>query len=143
MASLTLIVNTGRLASPVLPAGQNGKFLTADYLADMFRAMSMGGQDPQTLTARVTPVAATGTWTTASGSGVQNCIINGVTIANTWATSDTVAAAAMAAAINASVNALVAGFVTATSALGVVTLTAVDKGLAGNAISLSASGTGT
>ena len=89
----------------------------------------------------VNPVAATGTWTTASGSGSQTLVINGVSIANTWATSDTVAAAAMAAAVNASTNALVTGLVTATSAAGVVTVTAL-AGKMGNAVTTTATGTG-
>lgn len=87
-------------------------------------------------------VAATGTITIASGSGSIAAIINGVTISVTWATSDTATAAALAAAINASSNALVQGLVTATSALGVVTIVAVDKGKRGNTNTLATSGTG-
>lgn len=87
-------------------------------------------------------VAATGTVTIASGSGSIAAIINGVTISVTWATSDTNTATLLAAAINASANALVAPFVSATSALGVVTITAKAKGVSGNAITLAASGTG-
>lgn len=87
-------------------------------------------------------VAASGTVTIASGSGSIAAIINGVTISVTWATSDTNTASLLAAAINASANALVAPFVSATSALGVVTVRADNKGVAGNAITLAASGTG-
>lgn len=87
-------------------------------------------------------VAASGTITIASGSGSIAAIINGVTISVTWATSDTNTAALLATAINASANALVAPFVGATSALGVVTITADNKGVQGNTITLAASGTG-
>lgn len=87
-------------------------------------------------------VAASGTVTISGGSGSIAAIINGVTISVTWATSDTNTASLLAAAINASANALVAPFVSATSLLGVVTITADNKGVAGNAITLAASGTG-
>lgn len=85
--------------------------------------------------------AASGTITMASSSGTVGAIINGVTVSVTWATSDTASSAALAAAINASANALVAPFVTATSALGVTTITAKNKGTQGNAITLAATGT--
>lgn len=87
-------------------------------------------------------VAASGTVTIASGSGSIAAIINGVTIPVTWATSDTNTATLLAAAINASTNALVQPFVSASSVLGVVTVTAKAKGVAGNSITLAASGTG-
>ena len=84
---------------------------------------------------------ATGTLTLASSTGTVGGSINGVAITVTWATSDTATAAALATAINASANALVAGVVTATSALGVVTLTAANFGKVGNSITLAATGT--
>lgn len=87
-------------------------------------------------------VAASGTVTIASGSGSIAAIINGVTTSVTWATSDTATAAALAAAINGNANVLVGPFVSATSALGVVTITADFKGTQGNSITLAASGTG-
>jgi hypothetical protein len=90
------------------------------------------------------PVAATGTFTVATGSGTLTAIINGVSIAITAVGTDATDAAAMATAINASTNALVQHFVTASSALGVVTVTAVESavGLSGNAITTTATGTG-
>jgi len=116
-----------------------------DYLESLFAgAMSRSSAGvPLTTAIRcdVNPVSATGTWTTASGSGAQTCVINGVSIGITWATSDTVSAALMATAINASVNALVTGLVTATSVAGVVTITA-PSGKMGNAITTTATGTG-
>lgn len=139
MASFTLRINNGRLPSPIL-VGE--KLVTTIGLQNMVERFKAGFLDSQTLRADVTPTAATGTFTTSSGSGTQTAIINGVSIAITWATSDTVSAALMAAAINASVNALIAGFVTATSSAGVVTVTTATLGLAGNAITTTATGTG-
>lgn len=96
-------------------------------------------------------LAVTGTGCARSAAtlagGANNSVgvtINGVTITTnvTTAASDTAAAVLVAADINASSNALVAPFVSATSALGVVTVTADNKGVAGNTITLAASGTG-
>lgn len=95
-------------------------------------------------------LAVTGTGVARSGAtlsgGTNNSVtatINGVGVtASATDLTDTAAAAALAVAINASANALVNKFVTATSALGVVTLTAIPVGSAGNAVTLAASGTG-
>src|SRR5512132_355440 len=87
----------------------------------------------------VAQTQATGTVTLSSGSGTVGATINGVSVTVTWATSDTASATALAAAINASSNALVNKHVTATSAAGVVTLTALTPGYAGNAVTLAAS----
>lgn len=85
---------------------------------------------------------ATGTVTLSSSSGSVSAIINGVTSSATFVTDDTATASLLSAAINNNTNALVRGQVTATSALGVVTITAVTSGTAGNLITLAASGTG-
>src|SRR5512133_2511694 len=82
---------------------------------------------------------ATGTLTMASSSGTVGGTIAGTAVTVTWATSDTLSAAALATAINA--NATVNKLVRATSALGVVTLTALAAGIVGNQITLVASGT--
>lgn len=87
-------------------------------------------------------VAASGTVTISGGSGSITAIIGGVSISITWATSDTNSAALLAAQINASTNALVQFQVTATSAAGVCTITAVQKGAGGNHITFTATGTG-
>lgn len=87
-------------------------------------------------------VKASGTVTISSGSGSIAAVINGVSISVTWATSDNNTASLLAAAINASANALVAGLVTASAATNVVTITAVEKAVCGNAMTLSATGTG-
>lgn len=87
--------------------------------------------------------AASGTVTISSGSGAITITINGVTAASeTWATDDATTATALAADINASTDALVQNLVTASAAAGVVTVTAVQKGRLGNAITLATSGTG-
>lgn len=89
-----------------------------------------------------TAVAASGTVTLSGSSGTVGATINGVSVTTAFATSDTVTATALAAAINASTNALVQYHVTASSLAGVVTITAAKKGIAGNTITLAASGTG-
>lgn len=143
-ASIPLV--TGNLGIVVA----NKSVTTAENLNNFFRGLLAGtkalssalAEQPMSLRCDVNPVFAVGTWTTASGSGTQTCVINGVSLSSVWATSDTVAAAAMAAVINASTNALVTGMVTATSALGVVTITAAVAGKLGNAITTTATGTG-
>lgn len=118
---------------------------TLEELAVHFEALASGTRQGTVsmATAGGTSAAyASGTVTLASGSGTVGAIINGVTVSVTWATSDTASAAALAAAINASANTLVAPFVTASSALGVVTITAKNLGVQGNTITLAATGTG-
>lgn len=115
---------------------------TAMDISRLFTSMAAGGRTTGTaLVTLETPVAAAGTITLSGGSGTITAIINGVSIAITWATSDTVSAALLATAINASSNALVQYLVTATSLLGVVTITAL-AGTTGNQCTLAATGTG-
>lgn len=96
--------------------------------------------------------AASGTFTLTSVIATDAVSINGVTFTAiaSGATgnqfnvgvSDTATATNLAAAINASVTALIPGYVTATSLATVVTVTAVTKGISGNAITIaSADGT--
>lgn len=93
-------------------------------------------------------VQASGTFTfSAVASADDTVIINGVTFTAkaSGATGNqfnigadaTASAANLAAAINASVTALVSGYVTASSALGVCTVTAVPYGIAGNTITIA------
>lgn len=140
MGLFNVAFNTGRLKNPL--HNNPGRGVIADRFIELGKQLAAGMLDQTTLTFDDTPVAATGTWTTASGSGSQTCTINGVVFTSVWATSDTVAAAAMAALINASVSALVAGLVIATAALGVVTITTARLGVFGNAVTIAASGTG-
>lgn len=82
-------------------------------------------------------VAATGTITyTAANTavGVHSLYIGGMLVSTTLATGQTVTQ--IAAAVAASINAINDLAVTATSTAGVVTLTAKNKGLAGNDIDI-------
>lgn len=140
----TLILRVATLDTDVFVVPTRS-ITTAENLELLFKSLAAGARMKQTsLRTEVAPVAAAGTVTLSSGSGTITATINGVAIAITWATDDTVSAALLAAAINASSNALVANLVTATSALGVVTITAIQSavGTSGNAITLAASGTG-
>lgn len=67
-------------------------------------------------------------WNSTSGSGGMDCVINGVTVSVTYATSDINTAGLMAAAINASSNALVQYMVTATHYRGTIALSSVAAG---------------
>lgn len=91
--------------------------------------------------------AASGTLTLASVVATNTCAVNGVTFTcvasgatgnqfNVGGT-DTVTATNLAAAINASVTALVSGYVTATSAGAVVTVTAAKRNQDGNMCTIS------
>ena len=112
-------------------------------IARQLRAVASGHKPViYNIDVRDAAVLATGTVTLSGGSGTITATINGVAIAITWATSDTNSAALLAAAINASTNALVKNIVTATSAAGVVTISAVVPGVVGNCVTLAASGTG-
>lgn len=108
------------------------------------QARLTGGTDG---TAQVAAVAASGTFTVATGSGTLTAIINGQSIAITATGVDATDAAAMATAILVSEAVGVRGVVTATSALGVVTVTALRTGTGdiaktGNGITTTATGTG-
>lgn len=118
--------------------------LEAARIVDLFERVACGLEQCKFMVAigSADLTKASGTVTISSGSGSITATINGVAIAVTWATSDTNTAALLAAAINASANALVAGLVTAASAAGVCTVTALHSGKQGNCITLAASGTG-
>jgi phage tail sheath gpL-like len=98
------------------------------------------------------PVQASGTVTFSSLVADDTVTINGVVFTAKASPSgtnqfglganDTAAAANLAAKINASALAGIVNVVTATSALGVVTLTAVQPGLAGNAVTIAISAHG-
>lgn len=127
------------LAPGQLPALNNfinylGGVSGGNYMADM--AFKVGA------------VKATGTLTVAAGgsTALQTCSVCNVTLtavaanpaANEFVVSATAATQAtnMAAAINASAS--LSGKVTASAALGVVTITSVVPGLLGNGLQLSA-----
>jgi phage tail sheath gpL-like len=144
VAVFNLRFNTGRLASPVVASTKPGaRESTLNNLLNTIQQMIAGGLDNQSLRCDVTPLAASGTITLSGSSGVLTATINGVAIATgSLAGTDTENAVVLAAAINASSNALVSGLVTASSAAGVVTITAVKKQKDGNMCTLAASGTG-
>jgi phage tail sheath gpL-like len=106
-----------------------------------------GGCDAATLVVNHTQVAATGTVTCASVlaadtvtvSGVLLTAVSGAPAADQFDMSGTDTATATSLALAMNSNATISGIVTATSALGVVTLTAKVKGVVGNAITLASS----
>lgn len=96
---------------------------------------SQGGETQATGTLTFTSTVATNTF--AINGVTFTCVASGATgnQFNVGGT-DTLTAAAAAAAINASVTALIPGYVTATSALTVVTVTAVNYGITSNQATL-------
>lgn len=127
-----------------LPGGnlRSRNFAALDTILNGILGGAYGVNGTSVMLGQSTGVKASGTLTLSGASGTVGGNINGVAVTVTASGGDTATAAALAAAINASVNPLVAGIVTASSALGVVTITAVQYGLTGNSITLSASGTG-
>lgn len=120
-------------------------------LIKYFRGL-MGGAKSASVYIGETAVQASGTITLSSHVATDTVTVNGVTFTcvasgatgnqyNVGGT-DALTADALAAAINASVTALVSGYVTATSASGVVTVTAVQPGLSGNMFTLAISAHG-
>lgn len=122
----------------------------ATHIRNFFDAAAIGQRSCKT-TVQVTSgdqATASGTFTfSAHASASDTVLINGVTFTGETSgatgnqfnvgTTATLTASALAAAINASATALVSGTVVATSALGVVTITAAVSGLIGNAITIA------
>jgi len=126
---------------------------TMEELANFFNAAA-GGAVPPGTTVDVqqnveTMAQSTGTITLATVAAGDGILVNGVLFVGTanaattagggeftCGVSNTADGAALAAAINACTDPRVAGVVTAAAAAGVVTLTAVDVGLDGNAITM-------
>lgn len=142
MAIISLQVESSSLQNPFTTDTAQRAIPFRKFITEIWRAISGANINDYTLTAKYGLVAATGTVTLSSASGDVSAVINGVTITVTYATSDTNTASLLKTAINASANALVANHVTATSAAGVVTITASTPGIVGNTITLAASGTG-
>lgn len=156
MSLLTLRI-TNASTSPAVGGASglvvsNKPFTTLENIKTFFQSLFRGapsltspGLVPNTCAIRcdVSPVQATGTYTLSTSSGVLRATINGVNCDTaSLAGTDTANAVLLAAAINASTNALVLGRVTATSALGVVTVTAVCAGADANGFTTTATGTG-
>lgn len=87
-------------------------------------------------------VAADGTVTFSGAAGPISVSVNGVALAVSGYADDEDAASELVNAINESASVLVHDFVSASAVGPVVTVTAKAKGATGNAITLSASGTG-
>lgn len=113
-----------------------------------YLGMLQNGVRLATVQVGILGVKATGTFTfSAAASANDTVLINGVTFTavasgatgNQWniGTTATQTATNLAAAINASVTALVQNYVTATSAAGVVTVTASDPGEMGNCMTIA------
>lgn len=144
MATVSLRITASDLENPFpATAVQRRSFKPfRRFITALNKALGGSNKNAYTIQTGSHTATAAGTITLSTSSGSIAAVINGVTITVTYATSDTVTAALLAAAIIASTNALVAPFVTATSALGVVTVTALKAGVEGNAITLATTGTG-
>lgn len=116
-----------------------GKGRVSREVAKLIEALGVGAFTGS-LDVQNAPAFASGTLTLSSASGAVGGTIGGTLVTVTASGGDTATATALAAAINA--DATVKTFVTATSAAGVVTLTAISPGTMGNSMSLVASGTG-
>lgn len=110
----------------------------------------VSGVSPCAIKTRVNAVRATGTITLSSHVATDTVTVNGITFTcvASGATgnqynvggSDTLTAVALAAALNA--NSTLDGMIVATSASAVVTITALDPGELGNAVTLAISAHG-
>lgn len=125
-----------------LPSGAGASGDQVQRLVTVLRGIASGAYagNVRIATASANAAFASGTLTISSGSGAVGGTIGGTAKTVTWATSDTASAAALVTAINADTT--LNKYVLATSAAGVVTITAVSPGQIGNGITLTASGTG-
>lgn len=133
---VTVTALAGKMGNAVTTAA-SGTGNTADQVR------LTGGTDG---TAQVTAAKASGTFTFATSAGSCVATINGQTVTITATGTDATDSAAMATAILASEKVGIRGVVTATSALGVVTVTALAAGTGnvaktGNGITTTATGT--
>lgn len=149
MGVLRLDITTGKTAETLTRDYQrttSAKYATVQSLADLLDSVVSGNQQYPSVVSTILGTGhaayAAGTFTLTSVIATDAISINGVTFTcvasgatgnqfNVGA-SDTLTAVNLAAAINASVTALVSGYVVATSALTVVTVTSAFPGLAGN-----------
>lgn len=145
MPSFTIQINTDDHKSKFeIPTGDPKGW--AKRMVTFFNGVG-GGLEPcsvEQVTSATALVRASGTLTVASISANDTCVINGTTLTAKASPSgaaeflstgtDTVVAAAVAACINA--NSSFTGLVTATSSGAVVTVSAAQKGVMGNCITL-------
>ena len=145
MATLyTLQIAAPDLEQPVISGARH---LSAIKLAKLFTKLASGHQNGVTLIARNSAVKASATVTCASVQAADTVVVRGVTFtaANGSPTSaefdmsgtNTACGASLAAAINA--NTTLDGIVLASAASGVVTITALQPGELGNAVTLTTS----
>ncbi len=154
MAIKTEIVITHEDASVdaadfLLTTDTSNKVLQINKLLNFFKSLRLGMRKA-TVKVQVGSVQASGTATASTAVATNTVVVNGYTFTAvaSGATAaqfnlgadDTAAMASLAAQINASTDAKILNIVTATSAAAVCTITAVDAGLTGNAITLTASG---
>jgi phage tail sheath gpL-like len=148
MASITIQINNDFHKEKFdVPTGSPKKF--AKTLENYFKAVG-AGLEPCSVTAVTSSTAlaaASGTVTVASIDADDTITINGTAITGKSSPSgeaqfdsdgsDTVVAAAIAACINA--HSSFVGIVTATSSAAVVTISAAQKGVLGNCVTLASS----
>lgn len=143
MASSVIVIKHTDKMGPLKVGAKHGNLQQAiNFLQSLISGAKQASFVDIHQNATTDPVAASGTVTISSGSGTITATIGGVAISITWATTDANSAALLAAAINANTNALIAGLISASSAVGVVTVSAKQKGALGNHVTLAASGTG-
>lgn len=158
--AVTTIVNITHAET----TAQQGEYLGApasapreacNDLARYLRALASGAQSGTVTIGEDDAVAASGTATIVSAVATDAVTINGVAFTaianggtptgNQWCvgaggTANADSATALAAAINAAATAKVAGYVTASAAANVVTITAVHAGVSGNMFTLTDTG---
>lgn len=123
------------------PGTERGRALNA--LTDFISGILIGAKGGAGLVVSLGQggAQASGTVTFSGATGTTSVTINGVAVSQTTG-NDAARATAAAAAIAASSDPLVAGVVTASASLGVLTVRAVAYGAAGNSVTLAATGTG-
>jgi phage tail sheath gpL-like len=142
MATLIVTIDTNKDFTEYTKAGQ--KNTNGNKLIDLLKGLNYGALIGSVFTqgSTTSPVSASGTITQVSAVSANTVTIAGVTLtaATDWSVTgtDTEDATALAAAINA--NTTLNKIVYATSAVNVVTITALQKGVIGNYLSLAKSG---
>jgi len=149
MAKLNLLINTAQTKETLrqdFERSTSSKYATVQSMAQFLESIVSGGQmgSPPSVVSSIEDYAvrASGTFTLTSVVATDAISINGVTFTAVASgatgnqfnvgVSDTATATNLAAAINASVTALVSGYVTATSATNVVTVSSTNYGIYGN-----------
>lgn len=136
---LTLSSGSGAVGGTIGGTLVTATWATSDLVSAGLIAAAINANTTVNKFVAASSSVATGTVTISSGSGAITATIGGIAVSVTWATSDTSTATALTTAINA--NSQVP--VIATSSAGVVTVySRVSGATVGNAVTLTASGTG-